>query len=575
MILKRNDYFKSAELYNKGFTLIELLAVILILGILLLIAIPSVTSYIGDSRKEGYITVARQITKGAIHLVNSGELDMFDTDTTYYIPASCVPTENGLSSPYGDFDEAYVIVGYNGDGYEYYWASTDVTKQGIEIKNYTTLERKDVKAGIDSIDETIGIGERNYIRILDDSCRNFGEQQESKKSIDESGEVSNTSNTLYSIFVNEYNSGGLVKIYSGDHKDSFTSSNNNTIYYWYADNTNQVSSVNNKIIFAGFCWELIRTTDLGGVKIMYSGVPNNGTCNNSGAAATIGTSQFNSNYYSPSNLGYMYNIVHNYDSIRLSDSILFGNRFRYENGRYYLIDTITTNTSVDLSNHHYTCLNNEDNCTTLKYVYQNDFFSTSYLLYMNLNNGKDIQDILYDTFRSNDVNRNNSSVKQVVDNWFQNNMTSYLSKIDDVVYCSDRTYKDLDTSGWNPNGGLTSNDLHFAAGNSLKCPSELDSFSLSNPIAKLTYPVGLPVKLEMSLYGKAVKAGINYWIMTPDVFGGNRSGYVYIVEDNNGGHVNETYSTSVIGVRPVIALKKDVSYKTGDGTPGNPYRVTG
>ena len=40
---------------NKGLTLIELLAVIIILGILMLIAIPSVTNYINNFRKESYV----------------------------------------------------------------------------------------------------------------------------------------------------------------------------------------------------------------------------------------------------------------------------------------------------------------------------------------------------------------------------------------------------------------------------------------------------------------------------------------------------------------------------------------
>ncbi len=58
---------------NKGFTLIELLAVIIILGVIMLIAIPSVTRYINDSRKETYIDTAKQIVKGAIPMVNGGE----------------------------------------------------------------------------------------------------------------------------------------------------------------------------------------------------------------------------------------------------------------------------------------------------------------------------------------------------------------------------------------------------------------------------------------------------------------------------------------------------------------------
>ena len=161
---------------KKGFTLIELLAVIIILGILMIIAIPSVTRYINDSRKNAYIDTAKEVVAGTRNIVNEGKLGMYDTNTTYYIPAACVSTENALSSPFGEFQDAYVIVGYTGEGYVYYWASVDSAHQGIEMKEYNKLTKSDVQPNMESIDTTLGIGSRTSVKILDeDSCQSFVE----------------------------------------------------------------------------------------------------------------------------------------------------------------------------------------------------------------------------------------------------------------------------------------------------------------------------------------------------------------------------------------------------------------
>ncbi len=163
----------------KGFTLIELLAVIIILGILMIIAIPSVTSYISDSRKSSYVDTARQVIAGVRNIVNDGKLGMYDTNTTYYIPVDYVPTENALKSPYGEFTQAYVGVVYNGTGYKYYWISVDDAGQGIDEitsvdKLDTNLIKSDLKA--DDIENTVhtkGIGSRTDIKIYNTNSNSW------------------------------------------------------------------------------------------------------------------------------------------------------------------------------------------------------------------------------------------------------------------------------------------------------------------------------------------------------------------------------------------------------------------
>ena len=166
---------------KKGFTLIELLAVIIILGILMIIAIPSVTRYINDSRKNAYIDTAKEIISGARNVVNEGKLGMYDTNTTYYIPASCIQTENGTKSPYGEFTKAYVGVIYNGTGYKYYWISVDDAGQGVRnITPLDKLETDDIESDLTDSDitgviETTGIGNRDKILILDPSTETWRE----------------------------------------------------------------------------------------------------------------------------------------------------------------------------------------------------------------------------------------------------------------------------------------------------------------------------------------------------------------------------------------------------------------
>ena len=105
------------------------------------------------------------------------------------------------------------------------------------------------------------------------------------------------------------------------------------IYYYRGAVTN------NNVKFAGFCWKAIRTTDTGGVKLIYNGEPDgSGNCTNTtGSNTQIGTSSFNTNQNSLAYIGYMYGTA--YTSItkyssELNTQYKFGKDVTYSNGTY-------------------------------------------------------------------------------------------------------------------------------------------------------------------------------------------------------------------------------------------------
>ena len=130
------------KMNKKGFTLVELLAVIVILGLLMAIAIPSVTKYITQSRKKTLISSIDSYITGVTTAVNDNEFGaLSNQDVCYYIPvsndktASCVTLEKGGTDPFGNWVEAYVVVNYDSSKYSYdYWFTfRDDAGYGMEV----------------------------------------------------------------------------------------------------------------------------------------------------------------------------------------------------------------------------------------------------------------------------------------------------------------------------------------------------------------------------------------------------------------------------------------------------------
>ena len=158
---------------NKAFTLVELLAVIVILGLLMAIAIPSITKYIVDSRKKTLIATIGSYRDVVVNKVNDGEYKFSDINTTYYVHINNLELEKGGQSPFGDWVSAYVVVIFSNENneyeYKYYWTSLDTGGYKVflnkEVKN---IEPNDIVSDDSPIIVTTAIGDRENIVIVDE-----------------------------------------------------------------------------------------------------------------------------------------------------------------------------------------------------------------------------------------------------------------------------------------------------------------------------------------------------------------------------------------------------------------------
>ena len=361
-----------------------------------------------------------------------------------------------------------------------------------------------------------------------------------------------------------------LALYTGEGADTYA----NPVYY-YKGNVQ-----NNNVLFGGFCWKIVRTTETGGVKIVYNGVQKDGSCNNTGTDSQIGESAFNDDYNSPAYVGYMYNTVYPYSSKSMStqSNIVFGNSFTYANGTYTLTDTKTVATWSSgyntINNNHYTCMTTGTTCTSIYYVY---YTNSSSAYYITLTNGKSVDDALNEMLYADNVNKNDSTIKAYIDSWYENNLASYEDKLEDTVFCNDRGI--LNLNGWDPNGGSTGSYLQFknysTSNNSLVCANETDRFSMSNVKAKLKHPIGLLSVLELSLSGYSNANGHYFnngqWVWLASPYGFNRDiAYVWVA--NSGGLTDYNVDYSRV-VRPSVSLKPNTYFSSGDGSFTNPFVI--
>ena len=380
-------------------------------------------------------------------------------------------------------------------------------------------------------------------------------------------------NTVYAKLLDDYeNNKGVQKI---------TDENGKDVYYYTGNITN------NNLVFNNYCWKMVRTAEIDGVKLIYNGVYKEDTkCNNTGTDVYLEASRtkYNKNYNSPAYVGYMYGTVYAYSTKSASSFGIYyyGSDVTW-NGTTYTLNDAESGAIADmyskLSSKHYTCLSTSSSCSTVYYIY-NMRSATGIAYYMTLTNGKKIEDVLDEMLN---YNTTNSNIKAVIDNWYSTYMTNATDYLENAIYCNNRNISNL--GGWNPSGGSLTTYLRFNDYSNLRltCQDKEDQFTLKVDSGgtlgygnnALDYPVGLLTSKEANLaFGGSntnyLKNGDWYWLLSPDYFDYNTA----VVRRVDNGSLYSDYVDLARGARPAISLKKNIKITGGTGEIDEPYIIS-
>lgn len=272
----------------------------------------------------------------------------------------------------------------------------------------------------------------------------------------------------------------------------------------------------------------------------------------------------------------------------------YGNDVSWDGEKYTLLDVFTSTDSWSTDNttiakkYHYTCLNTTGTCTSVYYIIY--FGNSSLIYYLSLSNGKNIDAALDGMFS----NIWPSTIMQVVDTWFQEDLINYEDMLEDTIWCNDRSFYNSSLAGKDVDAGSEKpffsayNRVYNTANPNVSCPNvDRDGLLVLDTSKKngvLGYPIGLLTADEVMLAGGRgynpndqtvsesgyLSTGQPYWTLSPAEFDISN---VFSFSVNSDGNLASELVISGNGVRPAISLKKSMKYTDGDGTVENPYVV--
>ena len=269
--------------------------------------------------------------------------------------------------------------------------------------------------------------------------------------------------------------------------------------YYYAGNT-----TNNWVKFAGFYWRIIRTNHDSSIRLLYVGTSHDTTTGN------IGTSAFNSSYYSPKYAGYKY-------------------------GEDTSLDTIRNNTTDSTIK------------TFIDSWYKNNL--TNYTKYLSTS-------AVYCNDRSEGTGQTYSvSADFNFASYYRMDWIGDGAKANPSYNCTDiRDAFSIDNTSAKltyPVSLMTADEIAFAGGVAFRTMNTPYAWFISNSVGT-----------QVSTY---------WWSLSPSAWNVGRASVWSWNSDV--AYLYSLYVVNTHAVRPAISLKSCIKYSTGDGTSESPYEI--
>ncbi len=415
------------------------------------------------------------------------------------------------------------------------------------------------------------------------------------------GVVTSTSGTGTKTYkMTKYDYSASVKSYDNSESGLYAATDEDgTSYYYRGAVAGNYVKLNNQY------YRVIRVNGDGTLRIIYDGTSlhENGE---SSSNRQVGTSAFNPYYSDNGYVGYMYgdmsqNVITEgentwqYTGLSSTAKYYFGTSYTYDESKnsFTVAGDMETATLTEYGQKYndkkyYTCFSTSKSGTCQRLIHVQSYRNATQMNVKSVENSST-------SYNQAHQNLNNSTMKNYLENWYINNLSSVDDKISKEAYfCNNRQISTKGDGIYKNTGyGITPSFYGYtriydwngnAIGPTLLCPQDNDQFTVSSATGngKQTKPIGLITADEVNMAGGKsgssnvlyyLYSGTNYWTMTTSYFNNEWSSANEFRVSSSASLDAASIVTAAYGVRPVINLDTENLEFTGTGTMQDPYVI--